>query len=99
MKIQALSLSTENDPEAEHILLDMWPLLEKDTLLINMMEDQFFQDNFRLIYAYLRDNYFSGYWGNYNFVMSMCRSDDPLQLGQTGELVDNCFGFFRERIP
>jgi len=98
MKIQALSLSTENDPEAEHILLDMWPLLERDTLLINMMEDEFFQENFRLIYAYLRDNYFSGYWGNYNFVMSMCRSDDPLQLGQTGELVDNCFGFFRERV-
>jgi hypothetical protein len=29
MKVQALSVSTENDPEAEHLLLDMW-LLSKE---------------------------------------------------------------------
>jgi len=98
MKIQAVSLSAENDPEAEHLLLDMWPEITRDTILVHMMEDEYFQDNFSLISGYLRETYFSGYWGNYNLSMSMCRSDDPLQLGQTGELVDNCFGFFNERI-
>ena len=98
MKIQALSLSTENDPEAEHLLLDMWPEMMSDSVLRNMMEAEYFQEDFVLISNYLRETYFSGYWGNYNFNISLCRSDDPLQMGQTGELVDNCFGFFNERI-
>ncbi len=33
IKIQAVSFSTENDPEAEHLLLDLCPVLEKDTSL------------------------------------------------------------------
>ena len=33
LKIQAVSFSTENDPEAEHLLLDLWPVIEKDTIL------------------------------------------------------------------
>ena len=33
IKIQAVSLSTENDPEAEQLLLDMWPEISKDNVL------------------------------------------------------------------
>jgi signal transduction histidine kinase len=98
MKIQALTLSAENDPEAEHLLLDMWPEMMKDTILKRMMDDKFFQDNDASIIAYLRDTYLNGYWGNYNYTVTLCRNDDPLQIGQKGELVDNCFGFFNERI-
>ncbi len=29
LKIQAVSFSTENDPEAEHLLLDTWPVIEQ----------------------------------------------------------------------
>ena len=31
LKIQAVSFSTENDPEAEHLLLDLWPVITEVT--------------------------------------------------------------------
>jgi signal transduction histidine kinase len=98
MKIQALSFSTENDPEAEHLLLDMWPEMMTDPVLREMMENNLFQENFSGISEYVRENYFGGYWGNYNYSIYLCRSDDPLELGMTGELVDNCFDFFAARV-
>ena len=33
LKIQAVSLSTENDPEAEQLFLDLWPVISSDTFL------------------------------------------------------------------
>ena len=42
LKIQAVSLSTENDPEAEHLFLDMWPVISKDTLLADHDADGLF---------------------------------------------------------
>lgn len=98
MKIQALSFSSENDPEAEHRLLDLWPAIKGDTLLKNMMEKEYFQEDYPVISSYLRETYFDGYWGNYNYSISLCRKDDPLELLQTGEMVDNCFSFFSDRI-
>ncbi|MCU0456192.1 MAG: HAMP domain-containing protein, partial [Bacteroidales bacterium] len=98
MKIQALSFSSENDPEAEHRLLDLWPAIKSDTVLKAMMEKDYFQEDYPAISSYLRETYFGGYWGNYNYSISLCRKDDPLELLQTGEMVDNCFSFFSERI-
>jgi two-component system, NtrC family, nitrogen regulation sensor histidine kinase NtrY len=98
MKIQALSFSTENDPEAEHLLLDIWPEMMKDSILRKMMDVEYFQNDFVSISNHLRETYFGGYWGNYNYTISLCRSDDPLEIGQSGEVVENCFSFFNERI-
>ena len=44
LKIKAVSLSAENDPDAEHLLLDMWPVISKDTLLRYMMQTEYFED-------------------------------------------------------
>jgi signal transduction histidine kinase len=98
MKIQALSFSAENDPEAEHLLLDIWPEMMRDSVLRRMMDTEYFQNDYVAISDYLRETYFSGYWGNYNYSINLCRSDDPLKIGQSGEIVDNCFSFFNERI-
>jgi two-component system nitrogen regulation sensor histidine kinase NtrY len=98
MKIQALSFSTENDPEAEHLLLDIWPEMMGDSILRKMIDAEYFQDDFISISHYLRETYFSGYWGNYNYSIYLCRSDDPLEIGETGEIVGNCFDFFNERV-
>jgi len=97
MKIQALSFSTDHDPEAEHLILDMWPAMMGDSVLKGMMESQFFQADQDIISDYLRTKYFNGYWGNYNYSIYLCRSDDPLKIGQTNELIDNCFDFFSDR--
>jgi hypothetical protein len=61
LKIQAVSFSTENDPEAEHLLLDLWPVLTNDTTLASMMDvDYFNKIDFDRISGYLQEKYFTG---------------------------------------
>jgi two-component system, NtrC family, nitrogen regulation sensor histidine kinase NtrY len=98
MKIQVLTFSAENDPEAEHLLLDMWPQMMRDSVLKKMMNAENFQNNYDSISDLLGNTYFNGYWGNYIYTITLCRHDDPLQIGQSGEMMDNCFAFFNERI-
>jgi two-component system nitrogen regulation sensor histidine kinase NtrY len=101
LKIQALSFSTENDPEAEHLLLDIWPVMINDNVLKNMMKAESVnknKDDYDKISNYLLETYFNGYWGNFNFSIVPCRNDDPLQIGPDNEISENCFRFFDERI-
>ena len=99
IKIQAFSFSTENDPEAEHLILDLWPEIEKDTSLVNMMKAASFnKESFEKIYNYLDDIYFTGFWKNYHFKLYLCHNDQPLQIGSDSELTQNCFSFFDDRI-
>lgn len=99
IKIQAVSLSTENDPEAEHLLLDLWPDMEKDTSLVNMMRvEQFDKESFEKISNYLQDTYFTGFWKNYHFSFWPCQNDQPIEIGSGSESSQNCFSFFDERI-
>jgi two-component system, NtrC family, nitrogen regulation sensor histidine kinase NtrY len=100
LKIQAVTFSTENDPEAEHLLLDIWPVLKNDSTLAGMMEVDFFEktDEDR-ISNYLQDKYFTGYWRNFNFNPPvLCRNDQSLYIGQGNEATENCFRFFEDRI-
>jgi len=99
LKIQAVSFSTENDPDAEHLLLDLCPEIEKDTVLANMMKvEHFSKDNAEKISNYIEDNYFTGFWKNYHVGIYLCRNDQPLQIGAGSEKSQNCFSFFDERI-
>jgi two-component system, NtrC family, nitrogen regulation sensor histidine kinase NtrY len=101
IKIQAVSFSTENDPEAEHLLLDLWPDMSNDTILKNMMTSESFNKNredFDRIYSYLQTTYFKGYWGNFNFSIVLCRNDEPLRVGPGYDTFENCFNFFDGRI-
>ena len=99
LKIKAVSLSTENDPDAEHLFLDMWPVISKDTLLKAMMQTDYFdKDDVDKISRYLQDTYFNGYWGNFNFNIVLCRNDESLNVGPGNEVFENCFSFFDERI-
>ncbi|HEX2976317.1 MAG TPA: ATP-binding protein [Bacteroidales bacterium] len=101
VKIQAISFSTENDPQAEQELLDLWPVINSDTVLAEMMKADTFNnsredvDNIR---AYLHDTYFRGYWANFNIDIVLCRNDDPLAVGPGNELFPSCFNFFDERV-
>jgi signal transduction histidine kinase len=99
LKIQAVSLSTENDPEAEHLLLDLWPVIAKDNILSVLMNVDYFNkiDSAR-IHNYLQDAYFTGYWRNFRFSFVLCRNDEPLQIGPGDEMANNCFSFFEDRI-
>lgn len=99
LKIQAISFSTENDPEAERRLLDMWPMINNDTILDEMMEVEIFgQNDFNTIYNYLLENYFNGYWGNFKFSIVPCRKNELLRVGSGQNNYENCFDFFDEKI-
>lgn len=101
IKIQAVSFSTENDPEAEHLLLDLWPAISGDTILNNMMSAESFNKNREdadMISDYISDTYFDGYWGNYNFNIVLCSNEELLQIGSGKSVMENCFGFFDKRI-
>jgi two-component system, NtrC family, nitrogen regulation sensor histidine kinase NtrY len=98
LKVQALSFSTENDPEAEHLLLDMWPLLKNDGFLNGMMNvSDFRPEDIERITTYVHEAYFTGYWGNFNFNLILCPQDRSLRLENENKTV-NCFDYFNERI-
>jgi two-component system nitrogen regulation sensor histidine kinase NtrY len=99
LKVQAVSLSAENDPEAELLFIDMWPVISKDTVLANLMQiDYFGKDDVDKIFRYLQVNYFNGYWSNFYFNIVPCRNDQSLTVGPGNEVVENCFDFFNESI-
>jgi two-component system, NtrC family, nitrogen regulation sensor histidine kinase NtrY len=99
IKIQAVSLSSENDPEAEHLLLDLWPSITNDTVLTRKMNTSYFnKSDVDWISGYLQDNYFTGYWRNFSFRIFLCSYDQPIEIDQNNEMAENCFAFFDERI-
>lgn len=99
VKIQLVSYSTENDPTAEHLLLDMWPVISTDSTLRKMMDVTFFQkDDVDRISDYLHDRYFNGFWGNFSINVILCMRNDSLRIADTGEIYDDCFRFFSNKI-
>ncbi|MGQ9619528.1 MAG: sensor histidine kinase [Bacteroidales bacterium] len=98
-KVLAVAYSTEHDPEAEHLLIDMWPKLSADSLLRKMVSKEFTtQNEIDSITYYLHNTYFAGYWGNFNLSVVSCRHDSPLWISSEEKMIDNCFTFFRERV-
>lgn len=99
VKIELVTYSTENDPTAEHFLLDMWPVISSDTVLRNLMDVIFFEnDDAVQISDYLHSKYFNGYWGNFEMNIYLCGSNDPIRTGSGRGRQENCFSFFEDRI-
>ncbi len=99
MEVMAISLANDNDMVAEGMLIDMWPDLQNDTILARMMKrERVTADDINTVYRYLEDAYFNGYWENYDLYIVICRSDSPLDLDAQGEIADNCYAWFDERI-
>jgi signal transduction histidine kinase len=98
IKVMSVSYSGENDPEAEYQLLDLWPVLMKDSTLADMMNSDYPVADVNKIRKYLNETYFYGYWGNYNFDIIICRNDSPLWIESDNRFAENCFDFFEDRI-
>ncbi|MBO7522376.1 MAG: HAMP domain-containing histidine kinase [Bacteroidales bacterium] len=98
IKVQALAFSVENDPEAELLLLDIWPEIRNDVTLKSLMSVDYFSNyNFVNINDYLEEKYFNGYWDNFNISIYLCEEDQYLRLTAEREMED-CFTFFENRI-
>ncbi len=99
MKVMAISLANDNDMVAEGMLIDLWPALESDTVLSGIISKEIVTPaDIGVVYRYLEDGYFYGYWENYDINIVICRSDSPLTIGGTGTEAENCFDWFDNRI-
>ncbi|MFZ0282398.1 MAG: HAMP domain-containing sensor histidine kinase [Bacteroidales bacterium] len=99
IKIQLVTYSTENDPLAEHLLLDMWPQISRDSLLRQLMNVAYFEkSDVDKISDYLHTKYFTGYWGNFTFNIVLCMREDTLRIGESNERYEDCFRFFDDKI-
>jgi signal transduction histidine kinase len=99
VKIQLVAYSTENDPTAEFLLLDMWPEISADSTLRNMMDVSVFEkDDFDSISGYLHEKYFKGYWDNFNLSIVACRKNDSLMIGEQNLIFEDCFSFFDQKV-
>ena len=99
IKVLAVSYSCENDPEAEHLLLDIWPVLSSDTTLKSMLGNKLTgQELDYKIGTYLHETYFGGYWGNFKLNVVTCDNKSPLVIAPENKMVESCFDFFNDRI-
>lgn len=97
-KVLAVSYSTEHDPEAEHLLLDLWTELSRDTVLKKILGTELTLQSDAEIRNYLGSTYFGGYWENFWLSTVSCRNDSPLFIESENRMVDNCFSYFMDRI-
>ena len=99
LKVMAITLANDNDMVAEGMLIDLWPALKSDTTLSRLMNKETVSDsNINIVYKYLEDRYFNGYFENYDLNIIICRDDSPLMIPSEGSSAGNCFDYFNERI-
>jgi two-component system, NtrC family, nitrogen regulation sensor histidine kinase NtrY len=99
IKVLTVTYSSENDPEAEQLLINIWPAVSKDPTLKSMLNTELMtpEQNDK-ISLYLHDTYFGGYWGNFKLFIVTCDNTSPLNIGPENSMVPSCFDYFNERI-
>lgn len=98
LKVISANFSNQNDIYGEALLIDLWPDLKTDTLLNEMMNNDFLSSGeAQSVYSYLDSVYFTAYWDNYERIYTICEDDSPLYFESDTFRVENCFNFFRKR--
>ncbi len=98
LKVISVNFSNVNDIYGESLLIELWPDIKDDSTLRMMMEHDFMDsEQVTAVYSYLDEEYFAGYWDNYEKVYTICGDDSPLYFESDTGRVENCFEFFRNR--
>ena len=74
-KITAINLATERDPAAEIFLSDFESKVMKDTVIRHYLSPPF-----RNLGSYMKESYFTGFWKNYEFQITVCAEHDSVLL-------------------
>ncbi|MBN1989105.1 MAG: hypothetical protein JW783_06915 [Bacteroidales bacterium] len=90
-KVIALNLSSERDPVAEMLLKDVSQGIAKDSKINQLISN--ISDNEFDLYAYINEEYFSGYLKKFDFQATVCFAGSELILDNSGLKV-GCEGFF-----
>jgi signal transduction histidine kinase len=86
----AVNLAVERDPAAETFLSDFEDKVAKDTLI-----QSFLIPPYEKLGNYLKENYFTGFWNNYEFQVTVCAAKDSLYLTEERRRFP-CFDFFNQ---
>ncbi len=87
-KLLAVNLSSERDPAAEVFLTELNNKLRHDSLIL-----QFLFPPYEFVGPYLKSNYFTGFWRNYDMMEWVCNPSDSIQDENKRF---PCFKFFRD---
>ena len=89
------SLSTEHDAIAEYLLQEVDLHLQTDSRLRDMICSEHF--SFNRMMDYVRNQYFTGYWNNYEIQITLCSQTDSVNV-EPDLYRTPCFGFFDQMI-
>ncbi len=89
-QVMAVNLATERDPAAEIFLSDFETKVVKDTVIQPLLVPPY--QNFK---KYLAENYFTGFWNNYESQITVCSSIDSVLLTETRRRFP-CLEFFKQ---
>lgn len=91
-KVLAVNLASERDPAAELFLSDLEPRLHRDTLLQTLMVPPY-----DVLEQYLRKNYFTGFWRDYDLQVTVCGDQDSVLVKPDNDL-HPCHAFFENMV-
>ncbi len=96
MKTKAISLAYEHDPVAELQLVDIDKKMTSDTTLERLVCSENLR--YEVLFYYLRDNYFSGYFNRYDLQITYCSDKDSVYISEPENRREYCFGFFQNLV-
>ncbi|MBC8488062.1 MAG: GHKL domain-containing protein [Bacteroidetes bacterium] len=92
-------LATERDPVAEYMFSSISDEIRQDTIMSDYIKEYPFDEEAELenITSYIINTYFSNYWENYDFLITICDSSKTLDIQPDNYLI-NCFEYFENII-
>jgi len=89
-QVLAVNLATERDPAAEIFLSDFEAKVVKDTAIGSLITPPYLK-----LENYLKENYFTGFWNNYELQVTVCTPTDSVYLTDERKRYP-CFDFFSQ---
>ena len=88
-------LAEEKDPVAEYLFDNIQEKIRVDTFLSSLLVD--YQNKHAYIDAYLKEQYFSGYWKKYSILFTLCQETDTLFVNPSNSKI-SCLKYYQDRI-
>ncbi len=90
LQVLAVNLATERDPAAEIFLSDFETKVVKDTAIGRLITPPYSK-----LENYLKENYFTGFWNNYELQLTVCAATDSVYLTDERKRYP-CLDFFNQ---
>ncbi len=96
MKMTAVNLSTEHDPIAELLFIDLEKEIKMDEEILSILFSPGFDID--LLYNTVERKYFKGFWDKYDLQITVCSEKDSVFVSPSEEAWYSCYPFFYETV-